>query len=180
MNSIDLFATKFFEFFIDRVDVYNIINDILRNKEQIKIISSTTQQQSDEVYKTDYFDPIKIDSFDFAIEKVNKEFRKFNMNYQIHNYWTAIYNDSGFHGMHNHLETSVDQHNYSGILYLSAIGHTTFFSNAPSSFHKKATINSDIGKVIFFPSDLPHCYEPVNSSNNERYIIAFNGSLKNV
>jgi hypothetical protein len=54
IQGLDLFPTKFFEVKIDQVDAFNVLNEILRKEDEIRMISSTRQNQSNEEYATDY------------------------------------------------------------------------------------------------------------------------------
>jgi hypothetical protein len=180
MRALDVFPTKFFEFNIDRNDAYNVINEILRNREQIKTISSTTQPQSTDVYQTDFCDPIKLETFEQIIQNISSKFAEYNSTFVLKEYWTAIYKSFGWHNLHNHNYGITDTINYSGILYLSDIGSTTFFSDSPTSFESSVNIQSQTGKIIFFPAKLPHVYEPTLVEANERFVVPFNGSLTNV
>ena len=180
MKGLDVFSTKFFEHKIDTSDAYNIINEILRKRDQIKLISSTSQRQSTEVYQTDYTDPVKLETFESIISKINAQFEKYNAIFTLREYWASIYKFEGHHPLHNHSFGLTDYANYSGILYLSSIGNTTFFSTSPTSFESSVDIQSEVGKIVLFPATLPHVYQPTFVESNERFVVAFNGNLINV
>ena len=65
------------------------------------------------------------------------------------------------------------KNNYSGILYLTDHGNTTFFSGNPSSFDNDFSVDPEVGKVVLFPSTLVHSATD-NASEHERIVVAFN------
>jgi hypothetical protein len=62
--------------------------------------------------------------------------------------------------------------NFSSILYLSAIGGTTFHSPNLTSMEDQFDLPSEVGKFIIFPSNLLHKGE--NYHDGERIIISSN------
>lgn len=183
MNGIDVFPTKFFEFQLDKVDSLNILNEIKRKEKDIKLISSTRQFQSVNDYITDYHTPsnsgdVIIENLDKVFKPIEVYFNQYNADFRVIGYWTAVYIKNGFHTLHNHQEFILDKRNYSGIIYLSDIGGTTFYSTSPSSFQTIFYSKSSMGKVLIFPSSIPHDVEPTFDEKNKRYIISFNCEIR--
>ena len=56
------------------------------------------------------------------------------------------------------------------------MGETKFYNPNPTCIHDHATIASEVGKLIFFPSNLLHSAE--NLIDGERIIISANIKLK--
>ena len=183
LNGLDLFPIRFFEINLDQVDAYNVLNEILRKEDEIKLISSTRQLQSADEYITDY--PynshsaiVELESMGLVFDKVKTVFEENNSIIDIDQYWTAIYTKTAHHSTHDHSSNILDKINYSGILYLTDIGHTTFYSTNPSSFYNDFKINSQLGKIIIFPSTIPHSVEPT-MDESKRVVVAFNCEIRN-
>lgn len=184
MNGLDLFPIKVFESQIDQVDSFNLLNEILRNQDEMKIISSTRQEQSIEEYITDYpynqeSKVVQLETLDKIFDDIKSIFTQWNSSFEVINYWTAVYIKNGHHGLHNHSNGVLDRCNYSGIIYLSDLGETTFFSTSPSSFESTFVFKSKMGKVLIFPSTLPHMVHPTLNGENSRYVVAFNCEIRN-
>jgi len=183
MIGLDLFPIKFFEIRLDQVDAFNVLNEILRKEDEIRLISSTRQNQSADEYATDY--PYNKDSVIVELESISSVFNKVKTTFEENNsiididqYWTAIYTKTAHHSTHNHSSNILDKINYSGILYLTDIGHTTFYSTNPSSFENKFDSKSEVGKILIFPSTIPHSVEPT-MDESKRVIVAFNCEIRN-
>jgi hypothetical protein len=183
MIGLDLFSTKFFELQLDQVDAFNLLNEIMRKEDEMKIISSTRQSQSVEEYITDYSSSnshtVKLDNIDKVFQIIKSSFESYNADIDIISYWTAVYIKTGYHSLHIHKGNILDKCNYSGVIYLSDLGQTTFFSVSPTSFEASYVSVSKMGKVIMFPSTVPHAVDPTYDENNKRYIISFNCEIKN-
>lgn len=184
MKSLDIFPTKMFEYRLDPADSFNLLNEVMRKEDTLKIISSIRQTQSTEEYMTDYPNTkekpgVKLENLEHIFTILENKFGEYNTSFNVTSYWIAVYLKSGFHGLHNHNTTITEHENYSGIIYLTDIGCTTFYSTSPSSFDKMYTSNSEMGKIIIFPSTLPHAVEPTYHEENKRYVIAFNCEMKN-
>ena len=184
LNATDLFPTRFFHFKIDQVDAFNLLNEIKRKEEDIRLISSVREHQSLDEYATDY--PQQRGDCVVELEHLNKifcnikdQFDKNNSTIDIKLYWTAIYLKNGYHQLHNHKDNILDNCNYSGIIYLSDLGGTTFYSVSPTSFESRFFLKSEMGKIIIFPSLLPHAVEPTHNEENKRYVVAFNCEIRN-
>lgn len=181
-NALDVFPTRFFEMKLDQVDAFNVLNEILRKEDEIRMISSTRQEQSSDCYATDfssYKDDIRIDlkSMDLVFELIRKNFEENNCTISFRKYWTAIYSKTAHHSTHNHYFGILDRFNYSGILYLTDIGGTNFFSTNPSSLETDFHSHSRMGKILIFPSALPHSVEPM-MNDAKRVIVSFNCEIR--
>jgi hypothetical protein len=183
MIGLDLFPIRFFEIRLDQVDAFNVLNEILRKEEDIRLISSTRQTQSATEYITDY--PyqqddkiVELESISSVFDKVKNTFEENNSTIDIGGYWTAIYSKTAHHGTHDHSSNILDRINYSGILYLTDIGSTTFYSTNPSSFENRFYSKSEVGKILIFPSTIPHSVEPT-LDESKRVVVAFNCEIRN-
>ena len=184
MIGLDLFPTRFFEIQLDKVDAFNLLHEIVRKEDEIKIISLTRQNQSIDDYITDFTydrdsENVKLDNIDKIFKVIKNNFEENNSNIDIVDYWTSVYFKNGHHSLHNHRMDILDRCNYSGIIYLSDLGSTDFYSTSLTSFHSKYQCVSKMGKVIIFPSDIPHVALPTYSEENKRYVVAFNCEIRN-
>lgn len=180
MRVLDVFPSRFFDILLEKQDAFNVLNEILRKKEELKTISAVSQKQSVENYITDYDNPVELETFRIVISKIEEMFKQYNLSFNLSSYWTSIYTGSGFHTLHHHQMKRVSDSNYSGILYLSDIGSTEFFSCSPSSYDNYLCIPSEFGKVVMFPSIIPHTYSPTHNDNNIRYVVPFNFELREI
>jgi len=183
LNGLDLFPTRFFEMRLNQVDAFNVLNEILRKEDKIRLISSTRQHQSADEYATDYAyksedNIVELESMGLVFDKIKSIFEENNSIISFDDYWTAIYTKTAHHSMHDHLSNILDKLNYSGILYLTDIGSTTFFSTNSLSFENKFQIKSEVGKIIIFPSIVPHSVEPT-LDESKRVVVAFNCEIRN-
>ena len=183
MIGLDLFPTRFFQINLDQVDAYNVLNEILRKEDEIRLISSTRQKQSSDEYATDYRyshtqNSIGLETMNVVFDKLKIIFEENNSTIDIDSYWTAIYSKTAHHSSHTHANSILDTINYSGILYLTDIGSTDFYSTNPSSFQDKFTSNSEFGKILIFPSSIPHSVEPT-LDESKRVVVAFNCEIRN-
>jgi len=113
-----------------------------------------------------------------VFDKVKTAFEENNSIIDIEQYWTAIYTKTAYHSTHNHASNILDKINYSGILYLTDIGSTNFYSTNPSSFENKFYSKSEVGKILIFPSTIPHSVEPT-MDESKRVVVAFNCEIRN-
>jgi len=183
MIGLDLFPVKFFEIRLDKVDAFNVLNEILKKEDEIRLISSTRQNQSADEYATDYsFDQdqkvVELESINSVFDKIKTAFEENNSIIDIYQYWTAIYTKTAHHLTHDHADNMLDRLNYSGILYLTDLGSTTFYSTNPSSFENKISLDSEVGKIIIFPSKIPHSAQPT-MDESKRVVVAFNCEIRN-
>ena len=183
LSGLDLFPIRFFEIKLDKVDAFNVLNEILRKEEDIRLISSTRQDQSADEYATDYqynkddkF--VELESMSLVFNKIKDTFGENDSTINIDTYWTAIYTKTAHHSTHNHANNILGKINYSGILYLTDMGHTTFYSTNPSSFENKFISKSEVGKILIFPSTIPHSVEPI-IDESKRVVVAFNCEIRN-
>lgn len=184
MIGLDLFPTKFFEIQLDTGDAFNLLKEIMRKEDEIKIISSTRQIQSIEEYATDfsYQDDskvVKLENLEKVFNIIKNEFDKNNSLIEVIDYWTAIYLKTGYHGLHTHKNNILDKCNYSGIIYLSDLGGTTFYSPSLTSFESNFVSKSEMGKILIFPSNVPHAVNATLVEENKRYIVSFNCEIRN-
>jgi hypothetical protein len=180
IDEIDLFPTKFFSMKIEDDLLSSLTKEVYERREDLKRLSWATQQQSCENYITDYYNSKKYESFDQVNDILKSAFLEKELKFDLYKYWTAFYKKYSIHEMHTHKDKILVRHNYSGILYLTNIGSTQFFSTNPSSFHNTLGVNSDYGSIVMFPANIPHQVITDNfDSNVERCIIAFNFGLSN-
>ena len=179
MIELDVFPTRFFQFDINPEETFNVLNEVLSIKDRLELVSMAQSDQYIGNYQTDFFSPTELKNFETVINKiVAPNFTKNNLKFKMKMYWTARYKKYGFHTMHNHIFHFFDNVNYSGIFYLGDNGSTEFFNVSPTSVNTKFLVESVLGKIILFPSTIPHCYSPILECENERYIIAFNCEIK--
>ena len=183
MIGLDLFPIKFFEIRLDQVDAFNVLNEILRKEDEIRTISYARQDQPNDEYCTDY--PyskddiiIELESMNLVFDKIKKKFEENNSIITIDRYWTAIYTKTAHHQTHDHSNNILDKVNYSGILYLTDMGSTTFYSTNPSSFENIFRSRSEVGKILIFPSTIPHSVQPI-LDESKRVVVAFNCEIRN-
>ena len=90
------------------------------------------------------------------------------LGYDKNEFWfnAAFKGDST--SMHNHIDNAF----VSGVFYLKASENSAnlFFKSGKNN---ELEVETETGKIIFFPSELDH-YVPVNESNKTRISIAFN------
>ena len=181
IESLDVFPTRFYTSKIsDKEVLQNIYDEIYSKKDKMRSISWATDHQNPDSYITDYECPVNIDSFLSAFEILKRELNQSGLDFDIDKYWTALYKKAAFHLMHTHSPAAITSQNYSGIFYISSVGSTNFFSNNPSSFLNEMSIPSESGRFVLFPSNLPHQVIFNVDSDEERCVISFNGTLKEV
>lgn len=176
--SFDIFPTKFFQLDVEDSLCYELLRDIDSNRREMELINNTHNKQPSEDYITDYRNPVKLKVFDSIMENLKAFFGNIGYDFILRDYWTAIYNGFGSHTIHTHKGNITNHANYSGILYLTSIGSTEFFSSCPHSWDKVFTYPSQFGKILMFPSMLPHHAVNEVKLDNERYVVAFNADLK--
>ena len=92
--------------------------------------------------------------------------------------WVSCYiGQQANHPLHNHYAGYGKKMHYSGILYLSDVGVTDFLSSDATAILSQHQEHSQIGKVIYFPSVIPHLYRPDQLDGNTRYTLPFNFEL---
>jgi hypothetical protein len=172
-KNLELFSTKIFVFRFTNEEIAPLINEVLIKKKQIKkrsLIYSNYGKVGN--YFTDYRNPIQLHEYEKLMYSMINHFSTFNVN----QYWTAFYNKNSIHEEHKHANfIKGATNNFSSVLYLSAIGGTTFFSPNSTSIEDEHCINSEVGKFVIFPSNLLHKGE--NLHDGERIIISSNISI---
>lgn len=136
--------------------------------------SGAEQDVSD--YATDYQNPVKLHEYEKLMMMIGKYFDNQNYNFQLTNYWTAIYNSKGYHKEHCHNNGSQympPANNFASVLYLTSIGGTEFQSPHAMSAEYEYSIQSKVGLLVIFPSSLIHS-APSSNSTNERVCISGN------
>lgn len=180
IQEVDLFPSKFFSFqFTDTELLQSIVEEIYSKKQSMKATSwAQGSGKSEENYVTDFSNPQCIKSFEMASQKIVEALGEVGLQYQLTKYWTALYKKFSIHELHEHNGGILQPINYSGILYLSDVGLTEFFSHNPSSFQTSTRIPSQYGRVIMFPASIPHQVITDFDFSVERCVIAFNGIMR--
>ena len=180
LETVDLFPSKFFSFqFTDTEILQSIVEEVYSKKEKMTATSwAQGGGKSEDNYVTDYKNPQKIESFEVAFSQVLNALEQINLQYEMTRYWTALYKKFSIHELHEHNGGILQPINYSGILYLSDVGLTEFFTHNPSSFTNNVRIPSQYGRVILFPASIPHQVITDFDFNVERCVIAFNGIMR--
>ena len=179
MDILPLFPVNFFQGRVSNPE--EILAEINSKRDQITQVSESYESQSVTTYKTDFKRPVKINSFESQIASCLAGLQEKGLSTKLELYWTAMYSGSGHHAPHTHARNAFDLSNYSGVLYLSEGSGTEFLSPSVSCVERSVRIKSEFGAVLLFPSTLLHTYIPVNIlSTNERFIMSFNLSIKNL
>jgi len=176
-----VFPTSIYEMHISRDLALHLLDEIKSNQKVIEVISSATQPHPISDYSTDYTDPLRFNTFwDEVVPDMNKSLVENDMQMEVVQSWVSCYSGpSGHHPLHNHSPGYGRAGAYSGILYLSDIGFTDFFSVAYQADETQYSVPSQLGKVVLFPSIIPHQYRPERYDGNARYVLPFNGYLEN-
>lgn len=183
IKELPLFPTIFYETYIEKDICLDIIAEIKSKEEEIKRISEATQPIPIDDYSTDFSVPIKMDLFEKEVVPRLQDYceRSLNMRMEMLGSWISCYTGPfGAHPMHVHVNEYKCAMHYSAILYLSNIGTTDFFSASPITQYTQHSVQSEIGKVVFFPSIIPHQYRPDQWDGNNRYTLPFNVRFHNV
>jgi len=177
-GNILIFPTEILTFQFNTEEIRPLIDEVISKKDDIKKINSIYDNHGGVGdYHTDYMDPVKLYEYEKLMFLISNYFQNNNNPFLIKNYWTAIYSLSGLHNKHIHANfVRGNEENYSSVLYLTSMGETKFYNPNPTCIHDHATIASEVGKLIFFPSNLLHSAE--NLIDGERIIISANIKLK--
>ena len=179
INRVELFPSTFLNLQVDPNACRNILSEIEQQKDSMKIISNAIQQQSTSDYITDYGSPTKLEWFEkIWNQAVVEEFKEMGIKVSLVCYWTAIYNHNAIHLKHTHRSGYLDPTNYSGILYLSNIGKTTFYSPNHTSTISEHDYESSFANMVLFPSTIIHEVKPHANDGNERYVVSFNAVVE--
>jgi uncharacterized protein (TIGR02466 family) len=122
-----------------------------------------------------------VDSISEEITKVLDDYGVVRDGFDINNMWVQIYSADGYIERHIHPNSY-----FSGILYLKTYpdcGKTVFFSGtekfiAPELVYNdinydRLWIESDVGKLVIFPSWLAHAATQGEDSEEDRITLAF-------
>ena len=172
LNNFNLFPTEIFNFNFSSQEIQPLLDEMSLNKEKIK----ETGRYYNKVggtnnYYSDFLNPTKLHEYEKLMIMLGNYFINQQKTCDITNYWTAIYYKNSSHGTHSHSTIlTQNKNNYSSVLYLTNEGGTRFLSSNSTSLQSDAFVESKVGKVIFFPSNLYH--DGINNSDNERIIIS--------
>jgi len=175
MSVVELFPVKCFHLKIE--DYQEILDETLKNKEKIKEVSVANKITNSPNHFTDFGATVKNLSFERQLKnrlKILSIENQFSI--EVLEYWTAFYGEGSQHEPHVHTNGVFDSCNYSGILYLSDVGGTTFFPPHGMTNVQKTQIFGKNGDLFLFPSSLLHTFSQIEPK--ERIIISFNLSLK--
>ena len=184
IGRLEVFPTLFYVFDFSQDQIIPICKEIAANKTEIKkrYLESDSSTDAKIDYWTDYNNPIKLFEYEKLIEEIGKSFLP-EMYCEHIEYWTAIYEEMGYHGMHNHNPMLYDFPicNMSSILYLSDIGRTEFFNpKLDGVTYQTYNISSQLGRMVMFPSHVLHTALPHGKKEGrpEKIIISSNWSLR--
>lgn len=171
-----LFPTLFYETKINENLAYDIIDEIKQLEPKVRNISEATQPHPISDYATDFSSPLRVELFhQYVVPQLSEEIAEIGYHLSMGTSWVSCYTGPhGSHPMHNHVEGYDGRINYSAILYLSNIGYTDFFTTSPTAANCMHSIKSEVGKVVFFPSIMPHQYRTEMYDGNSRYTLPFN------
>lgn len=178
IQNLHLFPTVMYEFEIPET----LVDSITKSIEENKMMNTETeggfysQNQDSSIYYTDFESPNNISEVEEVLENIQKYFSSIGLTFEVLKYWSAAYRDSAVHTMHTHRGDITGHCNYSGVIHLSNIGSTTFFSTSPTSAYDSADIPSTKGRVVMFPSAIPHAVQR-HQQDEWRYVVPFNAKL---
>jgi hypothetical protein len=172
-----IFPTELIEYQLDNDLVSKVLEEISIKREEILDTYIEEHPEGDiDVYYTDYTNPAQLNSIESILEALKEDFNRKGLKARINNYWVAAYRRYAEHSTHNHREGIQDTVNFSGIIYLSNIGQTNFYSDSISSTDYLFKSFSNAGKIIMFPSTLLHSV-PSHNTEDWRYVVSFNASI---
>jgi hypothetical protein len=180
LNNLNIFPTEITTFELNKEEIQPLLDEISKSKKKIKETSKYYNNQGGVgEYYTDYGNPTKLHEYEKLMIMVGNYFANMQKNFKMLNYWSALYYDNSFHETHNHVNFLTQKTcNYSSVLSLTNQGGTKFLSSSPTSLIHSEIVNSRVGKLIFFPSNLLH--SGVNETSGERIIISSNLSIYDV
>lgn len=181
MIETPVFPTMFYEMNVDPQLAMDIVQYIKTREPEIRNISEATQPHPVSDYATDFSCPIEIPLFmQHVMPEIQKSAASIGYQFNLSNYWVSCYTGpAGSHPMHNHQEKYNGRIMMSAILYLANVGYTDFFSMSYSADRYQHSIRSELGKIVFFPSIVPHQYRAEQYDGNSRYTLPFNGEFVN-
>lgn len=166
--------TRLFQWKFEKNIAYSILEEIHNKKDLIETISSATTLQPKEKFVSNRDYHIELITVEQVLQKIVSDLQEDGYDVSLNMYFVAGYRGFSANTIHNHKTVFSDPTNYSGIIYLSDIGETKFFSCSPHSWETGFTIPSEIGKVVLFPSTIPHEITNDFDVTNERYVVPFN------
>ena len=177
-----LFPTLFYETRISKDLCFAILDEIKSKQGQIDTVSEATQIQPLSDYSTDFAHTIHIEHFwDHVVPQLQDEWRQLDKNMINIHPWVSCYTGpGGHHPLHNHTQMYDGRLHMSAIIYLSEVGMTDFFSTDATACTTQHCEKSEVGKVVFFPSIIPHQYRSEHFDGNARYTLPFNCELVNL
>ncbi|MDB4726097.1 hypothetical protein OAF54_01580 [bacterium] len=179
MNKLEVFPTIFYETNIGVELANDIVHEIKENEDKIKNTSEATQPHPVTDYATDFCNPVSINLFhNYVLPHLRNEFDAMGYDMQFLQSWVSCYTGPhGSHPMHIHARGYNGQLKFSGILFLSNVGHTDFFSVNMMADEYQYSVPSEQGKIVIFPSIVPHQYRAESYDGNHRYTLPFNIDL---
>ena len=181
LNNFNIFPTEITTFEFNKEEIQPLLDEISKSKEKIKETSKYYSNQGGVgEYYTDFGgNPVKLYEYEKLMIMVGNYFSNRQKSFKVTNYWSALYYDNAIHEAHNHVNfLKQNTCNYSSVLSWTNTGGTKFFSSSPTSLDYHAVVNSQVGKLIFFPSNLLH--SGVNNTNGERIIISSNLTIYDI
>lgn len=174
-----LFPTMFYETEIPKDLCFAVLDEIKSKQHCIDTVSEATQIQPLSDYSTDFAHTIRIDTFwNQVVPILQEQWHQYEKRMENINSWVACYTGpGGHHPLHNHSSGYDGRLHYSGILYLSDVGMTDFFTVDQTASHTQYCHKSRVGNVIYFPSIMPHQYRAEHFDGNARYTLPFNCEL---
>ena len=177
LEELTIFSVPIKKFQFQKEEITPLLNEYQEKKKAIiQRASFYEEEQSLSDYATDFQNSIPLHEYEKLMMPIKNYFENNNYNYQLHNYWTAIYADKGYHKEHTHnngSHYSPPSNNFSSVLYLTSVGGTEFYSPHLLSKEYQYSVKSNVGLLIIFPSSLLHT-APSSNSNNERVVISGN------
>ena len=165
----NIFPTTIRRFEFNNDEISPLLDEVFKNKKNIKKNSFFYSVNHYENYYTDFKKPTKLREYEMLMNLIANQFHSKGFNFVLGDYWTAIYGKNSAHNTHNHKSIN---YNFSSILYLTNGGSTSFISSNNTSGEKTYLEMAEVGKLIIFPSSLWH-YVTYNESS-ERIIISSN------
>jgi len=174
MTLREVFPTLFYEFNFSQDQISPLYKEMQDKKEIIKNRSYDFGSEID--YWTDFRNPIKLLTYEKLVKEIPPQFApQLSCKHMV--YWTAIYEEKGYHAIHNHSGHAFDPYhiNMSSVLSLSDIGSTEFYNpKQADGFGEKISFSSKIGRMIMFPSHILHEALAHGKKDEERVIVSSN------
>lgn len=174
-----LFPTMFYETEIPKDICFAVLDEIKSKQHCIDTVSEATQIQPISDYSTDFAHTIRINTFwDEVVPRLQMDWESMGKEMVNIHPWVSCYTGpAGHHPLHNHASGYNGRLHYSAIIYLSGVGMTDFFSTDATACSTQHCEKSEVGKVVFFPSIIPHQYRAEHFDGNARYTLPFNCEL---